>query len=73
MELNSSCVDQECDVPQCEFLFATELNEDCGATMDVGLIYVHLLQSIEEDGIGGGAVVNKYSLDPAISNEQRDD
>ena len=61
MEIDFSHVDREGDVPQCEFLFTVEPNEDCEATMDVRLIYVHLLQSIEKDDIGGRAVVNEYS------------
>ena len=73
MEVDSGCVDWEDDVPQCEFLFAVEPDKDYGLTMDVGLIYVHLLQSVEEDDVGGRAIVNKYSLDPTVGYEQRDD
>ena len=57
MEVDSSHVDREDDVPQCEFLFTAESDEDCGVTMDMGLIYVHLLPSIKQDDVGGRAVV----------------
>ena len=50
--------------------FCSEPDEDCGATMDVGFINVHLIQSIEKDDIGGRVVVNEYSLDPAVGYEQ---
>ena len=69
MEVDSSHVDREGDVPQCKFLFAAELDENCGATMDVGLIYVHFLQSVEENDVGIKAVVNKYYLDPTVCYE----
>ena len=73
MEVDSSRVDWEGDIPPCEFLFATEPNEDFGATMDVRFTYVHLLQSIKEDDVGGIAVVNKYPIDPTVGYEQQDD
>ena len=41
--------------------------------MDVGFINVYLIQSIEKDDIGGRAIVNEYSLDPAVGYEQQDD
>ena len=41
--------------------------------MDVGLIYIHILQSIKEDDVGGRAIFNEYSLDPTVAYEQRDD
>ena len=41
--------------------------------MDVRFIYVHLLQSIKKDDIGGRAIVDEYSLDPTVGYEQRDD
>ena len=63
MEVDSGCVDREGDVSQSEFLLAAEPNEDCGVTMDVSFVDVHLLQGIEEDDIGGRAIVNKYPLD----------
>ena len=43
VEVDSNRIDQEGDVPQHKLLFTAEPNEDCGATMDVRLIYVHLL------------------------------
>ena len=73
VEVYSSCIDREGDVPLCEFLLAAKSDEDCGATMDVSFIYVHLLQSIEKDDIGGRVVVSEYSLDPTVGYEQRDD
>ena len=73
MEVDSNRVDRESDIPQSEFLLTHEPDEDCGATMDVSFINVHLLRSIEKDDIGGGAIVNGYSLDPTVGYEQRDD
>ena len=70
MEVDSSHVDREDDVPQCEFLFTAEPDEDCGSTMNVGLIYVHLLQSIEEDDVCGRAIVSEYFIDTAVDYEQ---
>ena len=69
VEVDSSCLDQEGDVSQCEFLFAIEPHEDCRATMDVRLIYVHLSQSIKEDDICGGAIVNKNPFNPKVGYE----
>ena len=59
MEVDFSCVDQNSDGSQCKLIFAVEPNEDCGAMMDVRFIYVHLPQSIKEDDVCGGAIVNK--------------
>ena len=73
MEVESSRVVWEGDVAQCELLLAAKPDEDCGAMMNMRFIYIHLLQSIEEDNVGGRAVVNEYSLDPAVGYEQRDD
>ena len=42
VEVDSSSIDREGDVPQCKLLFTTEPNEDRGVAMDMGLINVHL-------------------------------
>ena len=73
MEIDSGCVDWESDVPQCELLFAAESDQDCGATVDVSLVDVYLFQGAEEDDIGGRTVVDQYSFDQAVGDEQRDD
>ena len=62
MEIDSSHVNLEGDVPQCEFMLAIEPDVDGGATMDVSFIYVHLLQSIVKDDVGGRVIVNEYLL-----------
>ena len=73
MKVDSSSIDREGDVSQSKFLLAVEPDEDRGVTMDVGLIYIHFLQRIEEDDIGGRAVINEYSLDFVVGYEQQDD
>jgi len=58
VEVDSSCVDWEGDVPQCKRLLTAESDEDCKVMMDVSFINVHLLQGTEEDDIGGGVIVD---------------
>ena len=41
------------DVPQCKLMFAIEPYKDHGATMDIGLINVHLPQGIKKDNVCG--------------------
>jgi len=69
VEVDSSRVHREDNVPQSEFFLAAELDEDCGMTMDVSFVYVQLLQSIEKDDIGWKVVVNEYPLDLAVGYE----
>ena len=51
-------------------MFAAKTNKDCGASVDVRFIYVYLPQSIKEDDVCGGAVVNKNPFNPAVGYEQ---
>ena len=41
--------------------------------MDVSLVDIHLFEGAEENDIGGGTVVDQYSFDQAVGDEQRDD
>ena len=58
MEVDSSRVDREGDVPQCELLLTVESDEDCRAMMDVSFIDVHLFEGAKKDYIGGGTIVD---------------
>ena len=41
--------------------------------MDVSLVDVHLFEGAEKNDIGGGTVVDQYSFDQVVGDEQRDD
>ena len=54
-------------------MLSVEPNEDHGTTVNVKLFYVHLSQGIEEDDIGGWAIINEYPFDSTVGYKQGDD
>ena len=48
MEIDSNPINRKGEVSQCEFLFATEPDEDCRVTMDVELIYVYSFKALRK-------------------------